>query len=107
MRWRLPRASTCRTRRPRPLLPPRAVARGLPASPGRSPPRRRPLRLRTRWRQRQPAVRTILLVDDEEDVRRVLGGLFNLVGYDVIEAIDPVSAAKQARSWPRPRPRSS
>lgn len=48
-----------------------------------------------------PAVRTILLVDDEEDVRRVLGGLFNLVGYDVVEATDPVSAAKQAQKLAR------
>lgn len=48
-----------------------------------------------------PAVRTILLVDDEEDVRRVLGGLFSLVGYDVVEAMDPVSAAKQAQKLAR------
>lgn len=40
--------------------------------------------------------RTILLVDDEEDVRGIISGLFSMVGYDVVEAEDPDSAMKQA-----------
>jgi CheY-like chemotaxis protein len=40
---------------------------------------------------------TLLLVDDEEEVRRILAGLFNLVGYEVVEAGDPVSAVKEAQ----------
>lgn len=41
--------------------------------------------------------RTILLVDDEEDVRRILAGLFSLVGYDVVQADEPTAAVKQAQ----------
>ena len=39
---------------------------------------------------------TILLVDDEEDVRRVLAQRFAEAGYRVVEAQDPDSAAKLA-----------
>lgn len=41
-------------------------------------------------------VRTILLVDDEEDVRRVLGDRFTDAGYQVVEAEDPEVAVKKA-----------
>lgn len=41
-------------------------------------------------------VRTILLVDDEEDVRRVLGDRFGESGYQVVEAEDPEAAVKKA-----------
>jgi CheY-like chemotaxis protein len=41
-------------------------------------------------------VRTILLVDDEEDVRRVLGDRFGEGGYQVVEAEDPEAAVKKA-----------
>ncbi len=44
----------------------------------------------------QSPPRTILLVDDEEDVRGIISGLFSMVGYDVVEAEDPDSAMKQA-----------
>ncbi len=40
--------------------------------------------------------RTILLVDDEDDVRGIISGLFSMVGYDVVEAEDPDSAMKAA-----------
>jgi len=40
--------------------------------------------------------RTILLVDDEDDVRGIIAGLFSMVGYEVVEAEDPDSAMKQA-----------
>jgi CheY-like chemotaxis protein len=38
--------------------------------------------------------RTILLVDDEDDVRKFLGGIFAANGYKVVEAGDPESAVK-------------
>jgi CheY-like chemotaxis protein len=41
----------------------------------------------------EPA-RTILLVDDEDDVRTFLGGIFAASGYTVVEASDPDSAVK-------------
>ncbi len=41
------------------------------------------------------ASRTILLVDDEEDVRRMLGDFFTGAGYQVVEAEDPESAVKK------------
>jgi CheY-like chemotaxis protein len=40
-------------------------------------------------------VRTILLVDDEEDIRRVLGDRFGEGGYQVVEAEDPEAAVKK------------
>jgi CheY-like chemotaxis protein len=42
------------------------------------------------------AARTILLVDDEADVRQVLGRLFGAAGFEIIEAGDPEEAAKLA-----------
>ncbi len=39
--------------------------------------------------------RTVLLVDDEEDVRRVLGAHFAGAGYIVVEAEDPESAVRK------------
>jgi CheY-like chemotaxis protein len=44
----------------------------------------------------EPPPRTVLLVDDEEDVRGIIAGLFGMVGYEVIEAEDPESAVKAA-----------
>ena len=67
-------------------------------TPLRSPPRRLP---RPRQRPGSPhgpgPPRTILLVDDEEDVRGVLAGLFRMVGYEVIEADEPTAAVKEAQ----------
>ena len=40
--------------------------------------------------------RTVLLVDDEEDVRRILGRQFLAAGFRVVEAGDPEEAAKMA-----------
>jgi CheY-like chemotaxis protein len=42
--------------------------------------------------------RTILLVDDEEDVRRILATLFTQVGYEVFQADEPSAAVKQAQA---------
>jgi CheY-like chemotaxis protein len=41
-------------------------------------------------------VRTVLLVDDEEDVRRILGRQFLAAGFRVVEAGDPEEAVKMA-----------
>ncbi len=46
----------------------------------------------------QAPPRTILLVDDEDDVRGIIGGLFRVVGYEVIEAEDPDSGVKAAHT---------
>jgi CheY-like chemotaxis protein len=40
------------------------------------------------------AARTILLVDDEDDVRKFLGSIFTAHGYRVVEASDPDAAVK-------------
>jgi CheY-like chemotaxis protein len=45
-----------------------------------------------------PPPRTILLVDDEDDVRGIIGGLFRVVGYEVIEADAPDPAVKAAQT---------
>lgn len=44
-----------------------------------------------------PPARTILLVDDEADVRGVLAGLFRMVGYEVVEADEPTAAVREAQ----------
>lgn len=43
-----------------------------------------------------PEVPTVLLVDDEEEVRNILAGHFTSAGYQVVEACDPESAVKKA-----------
>jgi len=43
-----------------------------------------------------PVARTILLVDDEQDVRQVLGRHFAAAGFEILEAADPEEAAKLA-----------
>jgi CheY-like chemotaxis protein len=40
-------------------------------------------------------IRTILLVDDEEDIRKLLAERFRAEGYVVVEAADPEAAVKQ------------
>ncbi|MFI5169630.1 MAG: response regulator, partial [Vicinamibacterales bacterium] len=44
----------------------------------------------------EPATRTILLVDDEADVRQLLGRSFGAAGFEIVEAADPEEAAKAA-----------
>ena len=94
-----------------PPLPPAHAAAG---SPGRGPPRRSHAHPSVEGRAlRDPAVeapvapaagqgapaaesfRTILLVDDEPDVRQVLGEHFARAGYTVVEAEDPDGAVKK------------
>jgi CheY-like chemotaxis protein len=59
---------------PRPAAPPRSA----PSAPAPSPEQ------------------VVLLVDDEEDVRRVLADHFTSGGYQVVEAEDPDAAVKKA-----------
>jgi CheY-like chemotaxis protein len=66
--------------------PPAAAARPAATAPEPPPPPTAP----------EPPPRTVLLVDDEEDVRGIIAGLFGMVGYEVIEAEDPESAVKAA-----------
>jgi CheY-like chemotaxis protein len=42
-----------------------------------------------------PRIRTILLVDDEDDVRKLLADRFRAAEYAVVEAADPEAAVKQ------------
>jgi CheY-like chemotaxis protein len=74
----------------RPYMPVRPIPPSTadgPRSPAPSPP--------TRPAQPPPA-RTILLVDDEEDVRRILGRHFAAAGFRIEEAGNPDSALKAA-----------
>jgi CheY-like chemotaxis protein len=61
---------------PQPPISPAPAPAPLPAEPG--------------------AARVILLVDDEEDVRAILGRHFAAAGYHIVEAGDPDEAAKAA-----------
>lgn len=60
-------------------MPSTALPRPPPAAPAGAP----------------RAKATVLLVDDEDDVRRMLGDLFVEAGYQVVEAHDPESAVKK------------
>jgi CheY-like chemotaxis protein len=62
--------------------------RSVPSAPAASPAPKAPSAGR-------PA-RTVLLVDDEEDVRRIIGGQFLAAGFHVVEAGGPEEAAKAA-----------
>jgi len=66
----------------------------VPAAPAPAPPKApaEPDEMRQR---------TLLLVDDEDDVREILAALFRLVGYDVVEAADPGGAVKEAQKLGR------
>jgi CheY-like chemotaxis protein len=74
---------------PKVVLPAAAelAPRPLPPSPGPAgePPPAGP-----------DAARVILLVDDEEDVRAILGRHFAAAGFEIVEAGDPDEAAKAA-----------
>lgn len=43
---------------------------------------------------------TVLVVEDEENVRRLASLFLNQLGYTVLEAADPKEALKIARDWP-------
>ncbi len=79
---------------PEPPPPPPAAPRPAPKAP--KPPA--PAAAVEAAPQGGPPPRTILLVDDEDDVRGIIGGLFRVVGYEVIEADDPDSGVKAAHT---------
>jgi CheY-like chemotaxis protein len=81
---------------PGPAAPPAAAKAPEPPAPAPPPvPKPAP-------RKKEPAPsaaageEVILLVDDEEEVRRVLADHFTAGGYQVVEAEDPESAVKKA-----------
>jgi CheY-like chemotaxis protein len=94
--------------RPLPKLSPDAAARAPDAPSG--PPAAEPLpvaplpaaapqttpQTAAEAARPEPAARTILLVDDEADVRQLLGRSFGAAGFEIVEASDPEEAAKAA-----------
>jgi len=74
-----------------PVVPADALASDIKAAP--SPPAASGVG--TPPAQGHPA-RTVLLVDDEEDVRRIIGRQFLAAGFKVVEAGGPEEAAKAA-----------
>jgi two-component system, chemotaxis family, chemotaxis protein CheY len=81
---------------PEPAVPPAAVNAPEPPAPAPPPvPKPAP-------RKKEPAPSAasaewvILLVDDEEEIRRVLADHFTAGGYQVVEAEDPEAAVKKA-----------
>ena len=68
-------------RKPAPLAPPASSAPSARPSSASSAP---------------SAEKVILLVDDEEEVRRILADHFTAGGYQVVEAEDPEAAVKKA-----------
>jgi CheY-like chemotaxis protein len=71
------------------LDPPRPAPQPAPQPPQAAPPAAAP-------GVSQEPIKAVLLVDDEEDVRRILADRFIEAGYDVIEAEDPDEALKKA-----------
>ncbi len=66
--------------------------------PRSAPPERQPPPALAQAETVTSPPRTILLVDDEEDVRRILATLFTQVGYEVVQADEPSAAVKQAQA---------
>jgi len=83
-----------------PPLPPR-TPRPLPSTAPRPGDPTRTLPLKVEAVPAAPAVRTILLVDDEADVRKVLEERFARAGYTVVEAEDPDGAVKKGGALAR------
>jgi len=78
---------------PKVVLPPAAT----PPPPPPAPPLTPAAEPRRAEPEPEPeAARVILLVDDEEDVRAILGRHFAAAGFQIIEAGDPDEAAKAA-----------
>lgn len=75
--------------RPGPVEAPPTAA----APPTERPPAEPPLRTEA---PAEPVARTLLLVDDEADVRGILARVFSARGYQVEQAGDPEEAAKAA-----------
>jgi CheY-like chemotaxis protein len=93
---------------PLPTVSPRIVPSPIPllANPAGDPTQTLPPQKTPPPGAPAPAggVRTILLVDDEEDVRRVLGEHFTRGGYTVADAEDPEAAVKKASALAKSGP---
>ena len=72
---------------------PEALVRPPAASEPSEPPAATPV---SEPPKAEPEINALLLVDDEEDVRRVLAHCFTQGGYQVVEAEDPDAAIKKA-----------
>jgi CheY-like chemotaxis protein len=81
---------------PAPPPPPPAKVQPAPAPLATSPPSPGPPRPGLAAPPAVPAEKVILLVDDEEEVRRILADHFTAGGYQVVEAEDPEAAVKKA-----------
>ena len=81
--------------RPLPKLTRQAMAQAAQAAPAESAPAAAAAAAAPEPPAEQ-AARTILLVDDESDVRQVLGRHFAAAGFEIVEAADPEEAAKLA-----------
>ena len=81
-----------------PPAPPAPSAPALEAasSPGAQPPATAPPVAEAPAAALPRAARTILLVDDEQDVREVLARHFGAAGFEIVEGGDPEEAAKLA-----------
>ncbi len=81
-----------------PPAPPAPSAPALEAapSPGAQPPAAAPPVAEAPAAELPRAARTILLVDDEQDVREVLARHFGAAGFEIVEGGDPEEAAKLA-----------
>ena len=75
--------------------PPGAMPRGR-GGDARSRGSRGPRRCRRGPSRRDEGPGTVLLVDDEDEVRRILAERFAGAGYNVVEAEDPDAAVKKA-----------
>jgi CheY-like chemotaxis protein len=78
----------------RPAIPPLPVS--VPPSPPPAPSRPLAPPAAPPEPASAPEARTLLLVDDEPEVRRILADWFKEGGYEVVEAEDPESAVKKA-----------
>ena len=93
-RWQtspVPRHGTDTRPLPKVMLPPASPPLAPPSPPPPAPGSASEPRLADR-----EAARVILLVDDEQDVRAILGRHFAAAGFRIVEAGDPDEAAKAA-----------
>jgi CheY-like chemotaxis protein len=78
---------------PAPAPPPLTAELPRPVAPPPPPPKPRPEPM-AHAAASEPKRRVLLLVDDEDDIRRVLGLVFAEAGYEVVSAADPEAAVK-------------
>jgi CheY-like chemotaxis protein len=92
---KLPRPEAHEEAPPAPPAPSAPAAEAAP-SPGAKPSAAAPPVAEAPAAELPRAARTILLVDDEQDVREVLARHFGAAGFEIVEGGDPEEAAKLA-----------